>query len=280
MNDIVKYIYDLLGKVDAWFSILVTVLGLAVLLVLLIVASRKKWKASIMAEVAIAAALSLILSLFPLWKMPQGGSITLSMLPVLVVAFRRGVIPGLICGFLAGCFQMIADPSLFSLPQVILDYGLSYTVLGFAGIRFKDENSMTPAFVMGMLGLGFIGYSVWNFIVFNGKAFTLDSELYPPPATWLYLALGLLILVIVITCFAFGRKTGQKIAMASLAILGRFVVHFVSGFVFFAKYAWPGYGNALIYSASYNLLYIIPSAILCFVVLVPLIKTGVVSRVE
>lgn len=280
MKDIVDYIYGLLGKVDAWVSILVTILGLTVLLVLLVVASRKKWKAGIMAEVGIAAALSLILSLFPLWKMPQGGSITLSMLPVLVVAFRRGVIPGLICGFLAGCFQMIADPYIFSLPQAILDYGLSYTVLGFAGIRFKDESNTTPAFVMSILGLGFIGYSILNFIIFNGKSFTPDPNKYPPPATWLYLALGLLIFVIVITCFAFGRKTGQKIAMASLAILGRFVVHFISGFVFFANYAWPGYSNALIYSASYNLLYIIPSAILCFVVLVPLIKTGVVSKVE
>lgn len=280
MKEFVQSVYDFLGKVDVWVSILVTVLGLALLLILLIVASRKKWQAGIMAEVGIAAALSLILSLFPLWKMPQGGSITLSMLPVLVVAFRRGVIPGLICGFLAGCFQMIADPYIVTLPQAILDYGLSYTVLGFTGIRFKDENNTTPAFAMGVLGLGFIGYSIWNFIMFNGKTFTPDPNKYPPPATWLYLALGLLILVIVITCFAFGRKTGQKIAMASLAILGRFVVHFVSGFVFFAIYAWPGYGSAMIYSASYNLLYIIPSAILCFVVLVPLIKTGVVSRVE
>jgi thiamine transporter len=280
MKDFVKFVNDLLGKVDSWVSILVTVFGLAILLVLLIVASRKKWKAGIMAEVGIAAALSLILSLFPLWKMPQGGSITLSMLPVLVVAFRRGVIPGLICGFLAGCFQMIADPYMVSLPQVILDYGLSYTILGLAGIKLGDENSRIPVYAIGIIGLGAIAYSIWSFISFNGKAFTLDPDKYPPPATWLYLLLGFLILTIVVASFAFDRKTGQKIALAWLAILGRFVVHFISGFVFFAMYAWPGYGSAIVYSASYNLLYIIPSAILCFIVLVPLIKTGVVMRVE
>jgi thiamine transporter len=280
MNEFAQKVYDLLGKVDVWTSILITVAGLAILLTLLIVAARNKWNAGIIAEVAIASALSLILSLFPLWKMPQGGSITLSMLPVLVIAFRRGVIPGLVCGLISGGLQILADPYILNIPQVLLDYGLSYTVLGFAGIRFKDENSMTPAIVMGVLGAGFIGYSVWNFIQFNGKAFTPDPNKYPPPATWLYLLLGLLILAILIACFAFGRKTGQKIAMASMAILGRFVVHFVSGFVFFAMYAWSGYENALVYSASYNLLYIIPSAILCFVVLVPLIKTGIVSRID
>lgn len=280
MKEFVQSVYDLLGKVDVWVSILVTVLGLTILLVLLIVASRKKWRAGIMAEVGIAAALSLILSLFPLWKMPQGGSITLSMLPVLVVAFRRGVIPGLICGFLAGCFQMIADPYIVSLPQAILDYGLSYTVLGFAGIKLKNEENMTPVYITGAVSIALIAYSAWNYFKFSNLPVSLDPNLSPPPATWLYLLLGILSLAILVALFVFGRKAGHKIAFATLAITGRFVVHFISGFVFFAMYVWPGYTNAFVYSASYQLLYIIPSAILCFVVLVPLIKTGVVSSVE
>ena len=111
----------------------------------------KKLSLRVLAEVAIFAALGFALDAFQkgltgvLFK--SGGSIGIAMLPVLFIAYRRGLVPGLICGLLLSLIQMlsslyIVNGSNFSNPfmqaagpfiQVMLDYVLAYTVVGFAG---------------------------------------------------------------------------------------------------------------------------------------------------
>jgi thiamine transporter len=276
MQQIAEKLSGFFGGLDAWIGIAVTVVGLAILVFLLVKAAKNKWNAGIIAEVGIAAALSLTLSLFPIWRMPQGGSITLSMLPVLVVAFRRGVVPGLVCGLIAGLFQSIADPYIVSLPQFILDYGLSYTVLGFAGVRLGNEEGRTPGAIIISVYTGIIILSAWLFI--DAAKIPANAEA-PGPNPLLYLMIAAVAILMVLAVVAFGKKVAGKIALATAGIIGRLAVHFLSGAIFFAQYAWQGY-NSYVYSLAYNMLYIIPSAFLCFVVLVPLMKSGVVARVE
>ncbi len=48
--------------------------------------------------------------------------------------------------------------------------------------------------------------------------------------------------------------------------IGRFTCHLVSGVVYFASYAPPGM-NPIVYSAVYNGIYLIPSIILCAIVI-------------
>ena len=48
-------------------------------------------------------------------------------------------------------------------------------------------------------------------------------------------------------------------------------VHFLSGLIFFASYA-PSWEAPWLYSATYNLLYLVPSALVTAVVLVPLLN--------
>ena len=50
-----------------------------------------------------------------------------------------------------------------------------------------------------------------------------------------------------------------------VAVLARFICHFVSGVVFFASYAPEGW-NVYIYSAAYNAAYLIPSLIVAVIV--------------
>ena len=68
-----------------------------------------RWGVRAIAEigvaVALAAALSWIAQAFPL-RMPQGGSFGLEMLPILFVAVRRGVVPGVVAGGLFGLLQL------------------------------------------------------------------------------------------------------------------------------------------------------------------------------
>jgi thiamine transporter len=56
-----------------------------------------------------------------------------------------------------------------------------------------------------------------------------------------------------------------------VAVLARFLCHFVSGVVFFASYAPEGW-NPYLYSAAYNAGYLVPSLAIALVVVVVLLK--------
>ncbi|MET0785733.1 MAG: energy-coupled thiamine transporter ThiT, partial [Paenisporosarcina sp.] len=106
----------------------------------------------LLAEIAIFAALGFVLD-FVAFKMPQGGSVSLVMIPIVLIAFRRGVIAGMLTGLLVGLLQIVSGlisvtPLSFNfvVMQVILDYLIAYAVVGFAGLlrkQFFSENSNT-----------------------------------------------------------------------------------------------------------------------------------------
>ena len=56
-----------------------------------------------------------------------------------------------------------------------------------------------------------------------------------------------------------------------MACAARFVFHFLSGLIFFAEYA-PGWEAPWLYSITYNVLYLLPEAVLTAVLLWPLLK--------
>ncbi len=97
------------------------------------------------AEIGVAIALAAVLHLIRLWEMPQGGSITLgTMVPLFILALRRGPAVGALGGALYGIFEgwVLSGGRFFLHPvQVILDYPLAFGLLGIAGFFSKS-----PAF--------------------------------------------------------------------------------------------------------------------------------------
>lgn len=90
---------------------------------------------TIMIEIAVMAGLALVLSFVKfgaLWAM--GGSISLVMVPIFLLAFRRGLKVGLLTGLLVGLLGLVTGPTIVHPVQLVLDYPLAYMVLGFAGI--------------------------------------------------------------------------------------------------------------------------------------------------
>lgn len=56
-----------------------------------------------------------------------------------------------------------------------------------------------------------------------------------------------------------------------MAGAGRWFWHFLSGFIFFAEYAWDGW-NPVVYSGVYNAIVVFPDVLICFVIaLIPAI---------
>lgn len=94
----------------------------------------KRSQLQLILEIAIFAALSAILSLFKIYQAPQGGSISLEMVPIFFIALRRGLPSGVITGLLVGILGLIFRPEVVHPLQFLFDYPLAFGVLGLAGI--------------------------------------------------------------------------------------------------------------------------------------------------
>ncbi|WP_226671512.1 energy-coupled thiamine transporter ThiT [Metabacillus litoralis] len=91
-------------------------------------------------EVAMLSALAYLLDLLSglFLKLPQGGSVSLGMIPIFIIAYRWGVKGGLLTGLLLGFLQAVLSNAYIIHPvQGFLDYYLAFTVVGFSGIFFK-----------------------------------------------------------------------------------------------------------------------------------------------
>ncbi|WP_102029297.1 energy-coupled thiamine transporter ThiT [Salirhabdus sp. Marseille-P4669] len=96
-------------------------------------------KVLFLVEVAIFSALAMLLDLLSgfltgrFW--PNGGSVSIAMVPVMIMAFRWGLKGGLLTGFLFGALQVILGTAyMVHFIQVFVEYFLAFTVVGLAGI--------------------------------------------------------------------------------------------------------------------------------------------------
>jgi thiamine transporter len=88
----------------------------------------------VIVEIALTVALAAVLRRFAVWQMPFGGSVSLDMLPLVVLAVRRGVRVGVTAGVLFGFVDLLIEPYIVHWAQVILDYPLAFGLVGLAGL--------------------------------------------------------------------------------------------------------------------------------------------------
>ncbi len=181
---------------------------------------------------AIFIALGTILSLFQPFSLPQGGGITLlSMLPVIIIAYRYGLAWG------------TASSLVYALMQMLVGFK---TVSAFF-MPGDSQMVLWKAIIVCLL----------DYIVAYGV-----------------LCLGGL--------FRKGNDTAASLCLGAIvAVTARYVVHIISGAIFFSSWAgwfftdimggefgaevlttYSGFGLSLFYSVIYNGLYMIPEIIL------------------
>jgi len=163
----------------------------------------------VLAEAALAIALAFVLGLIKIFQMPFGGSISLEMVPLILLALRQGALVGVAAGAAYGLLDLAIEPFAVHPVQVLFDYPLAFGVLGLAGL-------FAPTLRGAVLG-------------------------------------------------------------TIVAVLARFLCHFVSGIVFFASYAPEGW-NPYLYSAAYNLAYLVPSLAVALVAVLPLLRALEVAQ--
>lgn len=88
-------------------------------------------------ETAVMIAAAVALSYVTIWKMPQGGSVTMgSMVPIMLIALRHGTRWGILAGVASGSLQYMIDGKFYYLVQVLLDYPIAFGALGLAGLAY------------------------------------------------------------------------------------------------------------------------------------------------
>ena len=104
-------------------------------------------------EGAIMVALAFVLSFVKLYQLPNGGSLTPAMFPILLYALRWGLPRGLIAGFVFGLLQLIFDGAYaWGWQSMLLDYLLAFTPLGLCGLFKGKAWGIFPGTLIGCLG--------------------------------------------------------------------------------------------------------------------------------
>src|ERR1019366_7787233 len=132
------------------------------------VVDRDRWGAQAIAEMAIALVLCWVLGVFRPFQMPQGGSISLEMLPIFFVAARRGLVPATVVGLLYGMMQIfvpLTPPFIYHPAQALLDYPLAFAAVGLAGlVPVVGWRSLSAAVAVGSTARLFFHFlSGWIF---------------------------------------------------------------------------------------------------------------------
>ena len=104
-------------------------------------------------EGAIMIALSLILGLIKLFELPQGGSISLEMLPLLLFCVRWGVARGFITCTAFGILQVFVQGAVsWGWQSILLDYVVAFAAIGFAGFGRGHKYGIFWGSVLGGIG--------------------------------------------------------------------------------------------------------------------------------
>jgi len=176
-------------------------------------------KLNILVEGAMMIALATVLSYIKVWESPYGGSVTLEMLPLVVMGLRRGPKWGLIVGFTHGLIQMFLGFSnvlycnglLAQFGCIVLDYVLAFAVLGLAGIVSVKFDKLAVGASAGALFAACLryicsvlsGWLLWGSYAWEGW----NPALYSIAYNAVYMVPSTILLVVVIALIA---KTAPK----------------------------------------------------------------------
>ena len=118
-------------------------------------------------EGAIMVALAQILGYLKIFELPQGGSITVAMLPIFLYCSRWGFGPGMLVSVVYSVLQLMFDGAYaYTWQAMIGDYLMAFSVLGVAGLFHKMRYGFFVGTVAGSV-LRFVchyvtGATVWG----------------------------------------------------------------------------------------------------------------------
>ena len=147
-------------------------------------------------EGGIVIAIALILSFIKIFELPFGGSISLEMLPLVLIGLRNGPKWGAISAFSFSILKLVLGFSnvlycntlIAQIGCVLLDYVLAFTALGLAGLfaaKLGKKNSFVGV-ILGSIIVGLLqfvcsflsGWLLWGSYAWEGYSPVAYSFLY------------------------------------------------------------------------------------------------------
>ncbi|MCR5686988.1 MAG: energy-coupled thiamine transporter ThiT [Lachnospiraceae bacterium] len=100
-----------------------------------------------------------------IYQMPMGGEVTLcSMFFITYIGYLYGARVGISAAVAYGLLQLITDPYIISVPQMMCDYVLAFGVMGISGLLSRKKMGLQLGYLIGILGRYF--FSVVSGVLF------------------------------------------------------------------------------------------------------------------
>lgn len=149
---------------------------------------------------AMAMALAMVTSMIKIVDMPMGGSITLfSMLFICLIGYWYGFRSGLMTAVAYGFLQLVTNPYIISIPQMLTDYIFAFGALGLSGIFCKSKYGLVKGYLAGVLGRYF--FTFLSGMIFFGSyasSYNMTAPVYSLVYNGAYLGGEALITVILV----------------------------------------------------------------------------------
>lgn len=185
----------------AGYGVLIAVM-LAALLLGCVISSNGKKKLSTKQLVfsAMAMALAMVTSMIKMMDMPMGGSVTLcSMLFICLIGYMFGLRTGLMAAIAYGFLQLVVDPYIISIPQMLTDYIFAFGALGLSGFFANKKHGLILGYLLGVLGRYFFAFlSGMIFFGSNASSYNMSAPIYSLVYNGAYLGPEALITIIIL----------------------------------------------------------------------------------
>ena len=198
------------------YGALVALMLLLLILACYVTGGKTRFKAKHLVFAAAAMALAMITSFLKLFEAPMGGSVTLfSMLFICCIGYWYGLRTGIMTGVAYGLLQLISDPYIISLPQMITDYLLAFGALGLSGIFCNQKNGLIKGYIVGVLGRYFFAFlSGLIFFGMYAEGTGMSAPVYSLAYNGSYLGCEAAITLIVLAIPAVNKAFAQVKQMA------------------------------------------------------------------
>ena len=172
---------------------------------------RSHLRVRALCECALLLALALVLTVLSTSicaNLPQGGSISLAMFPLLLCAHRWGVWRGLLAGFCYGLLDMLLDGGYaWGWQSILLDYLVAYTALGLGGCFRGKAWGIFPCVAIGCIarfGVHFAsGVTLYRILEptgiegLEGLGAFVNPYVYSLVYNWLYMLPNMVIAMVI-----------------------------------------------------------------------------------
>ncbi|MBR3561407.1 MAG: energy-coupled thiamine transporter ThiT [Oscillospiraceae bacterium] len=150
--------------------------------------TKSHFTTRMLTEGALMVAAAEALGYIKLWHMPEGGSISLMMLPIVLYAVRWGLGGGLLAGCALGVIDfMLGGGIAIGWQSILGDYVIACTLIGLAGVGHKRGTAgVVLGSIVGCLGryaaVWVTGATLWGEYMYDIYGLPMTNE-------WVYSAL-------------------------------------------------------------------------------------------